>query len=129
MFSQLDLPELAKVVERCTVKSLKAGEYLMREHDLGKEMYMVLDGELNVEHNNVLLANLKKGDHVGEMALVTGHPRSASVQATKDCTLLCMSDAQLAQILRYEPELGVKLLFSLSQGLSQRLDRANAKVS
>ena len=124
-FADLPVEELEALVAALDVREMAPAEMLFHEGDPGNDLYVVVDGELEVlmgEGNNELLLNiLREGEYFGEMSLVTGEVRSASVRARTPSTLLSMSRAQFIDLIRRHPELAT----SLVRVLSQRLDATN----
>lgn len=128
LFRDLDMSELARVLESSVLRRAEAGDMLIREGSREHSLYLILDGELEVIKNGVVLARFGKGGHVGEMALVSGAPRSASVRATRPTRFLEIRREQWEGLLHRVPATGVKLLSALSEELSNRLARMNERV-
>lgn len=128
LFRDLDMSELARVLESSVLRRAEAGDMLIREGSREHSLYLILDGELEVIKNGVVLARFGKGGHVGEMALVSGAPRSASVRATRPTRFLEIRREQWEGLLHRAPATGVKLLSALSEELSNRLARMNERV-
>lgn len=128
LFRDLDMSELARVLESSVLRRAEAGDMLIREGSREHSLYLILDGELEVIKNGVVLARFGKGGHVGEMALVSGAPRSASVRATRPTRFLEIRREQWEGLLHRAPATGVKLLSALSGELSNRLARMNERV-
>lgn len=128
LFRDLDMSELARVLESSVLRRAEAGDMLIREGSREHSLYLILDGELEVIKNGVVLARFGKGGHVGEMALVSGAPRSASVRAVRPTRFLEIRREQWAGLLHRAPATGVKLLSALSEELSNRLARMNERV-
>ena len=128
LFRDLDMSELARVLESSVLRRAEAGDMLIREGSREHSLYLILDGELEVIKNGVVLARFGKGGHVGEMALVSGAPRSASVRAARPTRFLEIRREQWEGLLHRAPATGVKLLSALSEELSNRLARMNERV-
>ena len=128
LFRDLDMSELARVLESSVLRRSEAGDMLIREGSREHSLYIILDGELEVIKNGVVLARFGKGGHVGEMALVSGAPRSASVRAARPTRFLEIRREQWEGLLHRVPATGVKLLSALSEELSNRLARMNERV-
>lgn len=88
LFSWMDDAELKRLVEITQVVHLKKGKYLMKEGDKSDALFVVAKGSVAVEEKGVSLGVVGTGELLGEMALLTGEPRSASAFATEDSVLL-----------------------------------------
>lgn len=109
--------------------SLESGEWLMRKGDPGDALYIVDSGRLEVvlgEHEGIdteddedvrVLRVLGRGATVGELALVTGDPRSASVKATRDSELYRLSYDDFHHLLDSSPAFGHALVRVLGRQL------------
>jgi cAMP-dependent protein kinase regulator len=93
VFSGLDYNERQDIINRFDLMVVEAGRVIIREGDPGDAMYVVKDGALQVstlDHNGkeVVLARLGEGDIFGEVALITGRERTASVKTLKQSRLM-----------------------------------------
>ena len=87
-----------------------AGGWLFRQGDVGDSMYVLFKGVMRVVRNTdngetVVLDVLDPGMAVGELALLTGQPRGASLQAVSDCALIRIPRATFASLSEGDPEL------------------------
>jgi NTE family protein len=100
-----------------------AQSWLFREGEPGDTLYLVLSGRLRVvaerEGEQRVLTTLGPGAALGELAVLTDAPRSASVQAVRDSELLELDGEHFAELLRREPELGI----GVARALAERLQR------
>ena len=89
------------------------GEKIIEQGHAGDSMFLLLRGEADVlvRHNDApaRVASLRAGDCFGEMSLLTGEKRSATVIARTDCDILEIARPQLAEVLHHQPELLVRL--------------------
>lgn len=125
-FTNLPNDELDRVMTGLEVVNLKAGEILFREGDTGEHMYVVVDGQLEIlkapdTDEEMILNMIHAGEYIGEMSLITGAPRTASVRAHGNVILLSMSRSQLMDLLQRHPQLANDMVGVLSQ----RLDSTN----
>ncbi|MGF1451982.1 MAG: MMPL family transporter [Opitutales bacterium] len=101
------------------------GHRLIAQDETGDELYVLLEGELAVERrahgHPEVVANLKPGSVVGEIALVGRLPRVADVYCRGPCALLAFCWEDLERLRRRSPRLSAKLLLNLSGVLAQRL--------
>lgn len=128
-FTNLPVEELDRVMSGLEVINVKAGEILFREGDTGEHMYVVVGGELEIlkapdTDDEMILNMIHAGEYIGEMSLITGAPRTASVRARGDVILLSMSRSQLMDLLQRHPHLANDMVGVLSQ----RLDNTNAST-
>lgn len=128
LFSHLSYQELVKVVSAMNVRRLPPSTELIREGDIGDELYVILSGEMIVLTGGAVMATLQAGTHVGEMALIDRAPRSASVVTKGAVNLLAMDRANFHDLIRREPVIGSKLLWSFTQVLSTRLRATNENL-
>lgn len=123
-FSPLDASLREALEERLVPREYAAGEVLFEQGDPGLGLFVVFDGELAVlGPGDTVLARLGPGEVVGEMAILDGGARSATVRATETtrCGLLTRGD--VLPLLRSEPELALEMV-----GLIARRVRAGRAV-
>ncbi len=125
IFAHLSYNELVKVVGLTQLLKVKNGETFIREGEPGDELYVVLAGEVNVVKGGQHITSLKAGAHIGEMALIDNAMRSATIVANGDCNLLAMRRDEFFGVIRTEPVIATKLLWSFVQVLSGRLRETN----
>lgn len=103
------------------------GEAIIREGDEGDELYIVRTGEVIVwtgtGGNSVEIARLGPGRFFGEMALLTGARRKATIRAGKDCELLVVGKEALGGVLAEHPELAERICETLTTRDSQLTQR------
>lgn len=126
LLSGLSVEQLEDVSHRLKAVRFRQGETIIQEGAQGDEMYFIESGRVQVVRGEgaeaLLLAELGGGDVVGEMALLTGHPRSATVSATTDVDLWVMAQTDFDELLSAHPNLAL----ALSRLLSERLRAADA---
>lgn len=127
LFQLLDEEALAVVAERISVRRLQNDETLFRRGDPGDSMYIVRFGEVEVlipDPNGVeqVRARLGRNEIFGEMALLTGDPRSASIVANLDTELLVLTREAFHELFRRYPAVVMKVL----EILTDRLRRTSA---
>ena len=90
LFAQLDSDECVRLAEGCQELLFGSGERIVRQGVAGASMFVVLDGgaRVSLEPSGQEVAVIAKGGFFGEMSMLTGEPRSATVTATGDAVLL-----------------------------------------
>lgn len=128
LFKHLNFRELAHVMRLVQVAHCEAGDVLIQEGEASDSLFITIEGELVVTKSGNEVAVLVSGSHVGEMALLSQRPRSATVRAVEPSRVLVIERSRFYQLIREEPDIGVKLMWSLAQALSLRLDDTNTQV-
>ncbi len=105
LFQPLASEQRAQLVSAAQERLYGAGQTIVRQHDAGDSMFVIGRGRVRVtiEPNNTEVATLPAGSYVGEMSLLTGQPRTATVSALDDCLLLEISAADFRQIALAQP--------------------------
>jgi ABC-type multidrug transport system ATPase subunit len=107
LFERLDEPTLREVSAAMRPVTAEAGAFVVREGAPGDAFFVLDSGEVRVvagdPETGVELARLGPGRYFGEMALVTGEPRSASVVALEACRLLALHDADFQRLVDHYP--------------------------
>jgi PPM family protein phosphatase len=129
LFRYLSYTELVRVMNIAEVKWFEAGATLIREGEPGDDMFVILSGKVRIDKNGTTINMLGKGAHFGEMALVDRGTRSASALADETSRLLLIHRRDFYEIIKKEPSLSVKLLWSFVQVLAERLRKTTAELS
>jgi serine/threonine protein phosphatase PrpC len=129
LFKHLSYKEQAAILAIATTRTYPAGREIVLENQPGEELFVVVGGRVAIEKNGVEIAELRAGGHFGEMGLIDNEPRSATVRATEPTRVMVVSRNDLMSLMKKEPVLAVKLLWSFVQVLSDRLRAANANLS
>jgi serine/threonine protein phosphatase PrpC len=129
LFRYLSYKELVRVMNITEAREYDEGEDIIREGEPGDAMYVVLGGQVNLHKSGTLVATLAKGQHFGEMALVDRTQRSLTATATEPSHLLYIRRKDFYALIKKEPSLSVKLLWSFVQVLAERLRRTTAELS
>ncbi len=119
--SKRQLDRLAKHVDEVQVEG---GKVLAEEGSRGRELLIVVEGEATVRRGGRELARLSAGDVIGEMSLIDGQPRSATVKADSDMTLLVIDSRAFKPLLEEVPGMAVGILTAMAQ----RLREADSKL-
>lgn len=125
----LSSKQLEDVSARLRPVKYRSGEVILTEGTPGDVMYLIEWGRVEVlsitDGHSRILAVLGEGDFFGEMALLTGSPRSATVRAVTDVDLLALHQSDFDELVLKYPTLAV----TLGQVLSQRLNRADEHLT
>lgn len=128
IFSPLSQEERRELVTSFTPKQFKKGEVIIREDDEGEMMYFIRTGEVEVttqkEGSLISLAKLGPGDFFGEVSVITGRPRTASVSALTDVNAAEISKENMNEEIRTHPE----ILEILNQYIQMRVEGTIATI-
>src|SRR6266704_3882967 len=120
LFESLSEEQLNHVVQEARLKLFGRGEPVIEEGAEGDSMFVMLRGAANVfvskNGSRIRVATLGEGDCFGEMSLLTGEPRSATVRADGDCYVMEIGKPVMAEVLSGAPG----CMEQLSQLLAQR---------
>lgn len=121
-FSDLELRQLIEIGKR---KRLRESEVLFREGDPGNAFYIILSGSVKVyvEKIDKHLTDLKTGDFFGELSLMLGIPRTATVEALEDTLLFLISSNSFKKFLQQHPELSEVIVQELSKHRKELTER------
>ncbi len=127
LFAALDDAHLADLLARADEVKVPAGQVLFREGDVGDHLYVVLSGELviskRVREVDDVIAYRGPGEVVGEMALVNGRPRTATVRAARDSRLLRLGQRAFRDLLGRSPEAAAAIVSCMATRIEE--DQAN----
>ncbi len=115
LLSEVPTPLLTRISDVVEEISVKEGEVIFREGDVGDAVYLVVEGRLGLEANGVRLFSRGKGQWVGEFALIDNAPRSASAVAETDISLLKWTRADFTEALTHSGEVA-RSVFKLLTG-------------
>ena len=122
LFAGLTLDQRATVAEACAEITVEAGTTLVKEGDFGHGAFAITDGTAEVVHDGQVLRTLEPGDMFGEIAVLSGGRRTATVVATTDMTLVTVLNRELWRIERECPEIAD----ALRATIAERLDASGA---
>ncbi len=126
-FAGLGESETRGCIERSNIIACNPGDRVLKEGGSSHNLFLVLDGTLEVRQDGRLINVLGPGDVFGEMAFLLDLPRQSDVYAaTPGVRILALSDGTLNKLIAEEPALAAKLLLNISRMLCGRLIKANA---
>jgi CRP/FNR family transcriptional regulator, cyclic AMP receptor protein len=112
--SRRELDEIAAIADEL---SIAEGTDLTHEGAAGHEFIVLIDGSADVRRKGREINTLGAGDFLGEIALVTGAPRTATVTTTSPSRMLVVTARDFRTLLRHMPSLQIKVLEALAARL------------
>jgi CRP-like cAMP-binding protein len=117
LFAGLDRRPLERLGMLTEEVDVPAGKVLMRQGEHGDDLMLIVSGEVGVERDGARLNQLGPGDFFGEIALVAGGPRTATVTAEAPTRLLVVNHRDFHAMMEEFPEVAVKVLTTLAHRL------------
>lgn len=131
LFSSLDDAQLNTISAMGIEKPYKKGDIILMEDDeTNQSFFLIVKGEVKVvltaeDGREAILASLKEGDFFGEMSLLDGEPRSATVRAVEDSRLFTIRREDFLAALKKQADLSLALLTEMSR----RQRKSNRQIS
>jgi CRP-like cAMP-binding protein len=126
LFSSLSPRHLRRLADLTEEQRYMEGASVVREGEIGDTFYVILEGEAKVVARSGRVVNrLYPGDFFGEISLLDGGPRTASVVAATPLVMLALPRKALLHVIGQEPEVGSKLLKHVA-GLLRRMEHPAA---
>lgn len=128
LFSELSGPELDRIATVAVPRSYPKGVRVFHEGDHSDACYIVRTGDLRVtrEHSDgraIALATLGPGDIFGELAMLDGGTRSASVETLSDTELLALPASDVRRVIAERGDIAAKLIVAITRRLRETNER------
>jgi len=117
LFASCSKTELERIASLADELDLADGATLIREGERGREFLVIVDGTVRVTKGGKKIRDLGPGDFIGEIALVSDVPRTATVTATSPVRLLVVTDRAFRGLIEEMPSIATKVLQSLGERL------------
>ncbi len=124
LFAALSRKDLQMIARASDEVSVPSDKVLVQEGQTGHEFFLIVDGTASVTRNGRKVATLGPGQYFGELALLDRGPRTATVTADGDLTVLVLGQREFAGLIDDVPEFAHKLL----AGLARRLRQADSQT-
>jgi CRP/FNR family transcriptional regulator/CRP/FNR family cyclic AMP-dependent transcriptional regulator len=131
LFEGLSEQECEAIYHVMIQKKYATDQVIVHEDDReSQSFFVIIAGKVNVavlsdEGKQTILATLERGDFFGEMAILDGEPRSASVIAGQQCELLALYRKTLMDLMKKYPQIAIRMLVTMSR----RLRRSNKHIN
>ncbi len=134
LLSGLNDDDLARVIAICRAARVPADRVIFNEGDTGDEMYIIHDGCVRVQiptrtadggSVTSTINTLYAGQCFGEVALLGGSARSATVSALDITTLLVIREGDFRQLCEGDPRIGYRVIYNLARDLAYKLNSSN----
>jgi GNAT superfamily N-acetyltransferase len=127
LFAGLNTEQVNRIAGACTLQTFSAGTTIFSEGDADQRMYLLLEGEAAVHFadSTAPAGAICTGECLGETALLTGAPHSATAVAATGIEAAVLTHRGLCDLVRLRPDIGVVLYKNLAVGLGTKLRRSS----
>ena len=134
LFEGLLPEEIEMLAELTQAKSFKSGETVFEQGDVGDSLFLMVEGAVDVirkraDASEHIIAALKAPDFFGEMSLIDKEYRSATIRASADTSMLCLSNENLHSFARVYKNGFTLVVINIARVLSSRLRETNEKLA
>ncbi len=134
LFDRLNANELSIIAAHMNFFEIKKNDILFKEGDKGDYVCFVANGQLDVIKKSatgglVVIATLSKGRSIGEMSMIDNTPRSATIRAQSDSTLVIIPRKGFDIIMELNPKIGIKILKGLARLLSMNMRKTSSRLA
>ena len=124
LFAELNDAALKTVCKLSRVESLSRGAVLIEQGDKSDSLYVVVRGRFLVQADDRLIAEIKEGEPIGELAFFTAEPRTATVVAGRNSQVLVFDRASYDTVIKQTPQIANALLAAISARLVKATKKA-----
>ena len=119
LFADLSRKELVQLERVCDDLEVEPGKILCKEGQIGHEFFVIVEGKVQVTRHGRRVATMGGGDFLGEIALVTELPRTATVTAETPVRLFVVTRREFHAVLDRNPKVERKVLRALARRLAE----------
>ena len=109
-----DLEEVGRLADEV---DLKVDHVLMREGDVGREFFVIVEGQVRIDKGGRSIRTMGPGEFVGDIALVTERPRTATATTATPCRLLVLGHREFHQLMDQYPSIRLSVLEAMAMRL------------
>jgi CRP-like cAMP-binding protein len=110
LFDGLTTKELETVADACKRAQFRSGVNIVTQGDPSARLYVIIEGTADVRVHGTKVETIGPGDYFGEIAVIDGQPRAATVTATSPVSALSLANFNVRRLLRTMPDMGFKML-------------------
>jgi CRP/FNR family transcriptional regulator, cyclic AMP receptor protein len=127
LFATVPASYLIHLEQHCCLSKYPKNTVLVNEGDESNHLYIIRKGSVcayskNAEGRQVNLNYMQEGDYFGELSLLDGRPRSASVMTLTNCEIILLARANVLELIQQYPEFAMQLLTELTQRVRELTD-------
>lgn len=123
IFAKLDPEDLARIGKSVVPRTFRAGTEIVKDGEQAVAFYVIVKGKVEVVKGDEVLTTFGPSDSFGEMALLDGFPRVASVRAVEDTDCIVMTRWDFTAELKSEPSIALAMLPVMSKRIRELEER------
>ncbi len=127
LFKRLTYLQVVQMLEIIKVKEYAPKQVIVKQNELGQEMFILLTGEVVVLKEGKAITKLVRGQFFGEMSLLDQAPRSATITASAPTMCMIIKRSSLFDLFAREPRIAIKILWAFLQNFNRRLRTIDSK--
>lgn len=127
LFDGIAVNDVEKIFAKGRTMRVQKGDALFYENTTGNEMYVVLGGKISLFKNKKHLADIGPGAMVGEMALVSQEPRSASAVAAEESMIFVLDETTFDKLMT--KRVAMRILMNIIKTLCERVRETNKRAT
>ncbi|BDQ35107.1 Crp/Fnr family transcriptional regulator [Pseudodesulfovibrio portus] len=130
-FDSLPESHIKAIMQAASIRRYEGGEALIREGEFDNRVFFLIFGKLSITVNNVEVGKLQRlGDVFGEMGIIDGSPRSATISADRASLVISLDDTALGSLGEASKIFTQAVMYRVfAEVMAVRLREANAKIS
>lgn len=135
IFRGLSALQAGRLLTHCVERRYETGETIFEEGDMGKALFLVLSGRVNIvkdvkgDENDLILATLESGSYFGELALLDTLPRSAGARTLTQTDVLILYKSDFDALIERRADIGLPVMKTIAETLSGQLRRMNEQLA
>lgn len=122
LFAACSKKQLSQIAAIADEIDLREGKVLTRQGGPGREFFVLLEGEVDVERDGERINQLGAGDFFGEMGLISQKSRNATITATSPLRALVITETNFKRLLRENPAISMKVLEKVAERTPEAAD-------
>lgn len=128
-FCRLSPNQIQQILHAGQITTYQPGQLLCKTGDKSTAMFILLAGELIVKDEDLELARVKPVEIVGEMGLISGEPRCATLEVATGATVIAIGKIQFEALLRKDVDMAAKIYKNVVDSLCQKLRGNNIQLT
>jgi CRP-like cAMP-binding protein len=125
LFQGISSESMARLASVTGELDFEEGQFVVLQGQVGTGLYVIIEGEVKVEHGSVELARLGPNEFFGELSVIDQQPRSASVQATTPTRTLAVASWDLLGLIESDPSFALNMIKGLAARIRAQGDHHN----